>query len=270
MSPRRLVSRHHDRDLRWLADARLSVRAYELRPSSRDSTFCVSTRSSELTFVLAGEMEVRLGGSTRVVSAGAGEGLVVLRGTPHLARAKVGPRIVIVDVPFVPTDALGVVPLAAGEIPLAFERIVPPLWEQRASIGETALHAAMCAWSTPQAFRRVLRLDEGHATARLLRVKRSLEDRYRDPISIEDVAARFGMDRYYLARNYHRAFGVAPLGYVQALRLEHFAWSLLDASAPDSLLTLANRAGFGDYATFCRRVRKRLGRAPSELLSPPS
>ena len=246
---------------------RESVRAYEEKQPPAEATFCVSTRASELTFVLAGELEVQVGASRRPVFARAGEGLVVLRGTPHRSRSKPGTRLVIVDVPDVPCDGLGVVPLPESAMSLAFERLVPGLWDQRSPAQPGAIDSAAGGLFAPSAFRHLVPIDAGHTMARMLSVKSHLEAHYREPVCLDDVARHFGMDRFYLVRNYTRNFALSPLAYVQALRVEHFVWSLLDDSEPGSLVALAHDAGFGDYATFCRRIRKRFGRAPSELVA---
>jgi AraC-like DNA-binding protein len=238
------------------------VRAYETQASP--PSFCVSTRSAELTFVLEGELELGLGASKRTVIARAGEGVIVLRGTPHSSRTTRGTRLVIVDVANAPFAGLGAVPLPERALPLALERLVPLLWDQRALVAEDDLGRATSTLFSAGSADTVVPIDTAHTTARMLSVKNHLEAHYSEPVRLEEIARVFGMDRFYLVRNYRRNFGLSPIAYVHALRMEHFAWSLLyDAR---SLAALANDAGFGDYATFCRRIHKRFGRAPSELV----
>lgn len=249
------------------------MRAYEIAGGKADPSFCVSTRSSELTFVLEGELEIAVGPTRRSVVARAGEGALVLRGTPHTTRVARGTRFVIVDLPAVPTAELGVVPLAAGAIPRALERRIPELWDQRATEPAHALEPTvgeLVARALPSG---VVTIDGAHATARMLAVKKHLEASYAGPVDLDGVARRFGIDRFYLVRAYTKNFGLSPMAYVQALRLEHFVWSLMAAqgpasSEPESLVELAGDAGYGDYSTFCRRIRGRFGRAPSELVAP--
>ena len=115
--------------------------------------------------------------------------------------------------------------------------------------------------------RGLVPLETRHTTALMLAVKRYLEAHYALPLDLALLASRFGVDRYYLVRAYTRNFGLSPIAYANALRIEHFVWSLLEDAAPGKLVELAGDAGFGDYSTFCRRIRDRFGRAPSELVA---
>jgi AraC-like DNA-binding protein len=109
-------------------------------------------------------------------------------------------------------------------------------------------------------------LEPIHNTPLMHAIKRELEAQYTEPVRIADLAARHHLDTHYLIRGFRRNFGFTPLAYVQFLRREHFLWELM---RPDRrhLLELAVEAGFGDYATFCRKLRGLCGRPPSQLLS---
>jgi len=271
-SARRLHADRGGTTLRWLADDRASVRAYEIIETKSDPGFCVSTRSSELTFVLEGELEISVGPARRSVVARAGEGLLVLRGTPHVSRVARGTRFVIVDLPAVPSADLGVVALGQAAIPRAVERRLPQLWDQSATAPVHELEAPVFELVSRAIPGGVVPIDGAHATARMLAVKQHLEASYAGPVDLDGVARRFGLDRFYLVRAYTKNFGLSPMAYVQSLRLEHFVWSLMAAedpahANPGGLVALAGDAGYGDYSTFCRRIRGRFGRAPSELVA---
>ena len=248
-------------------DERASVRAYELAQEGREPAFCVSTRSSELTFVLEGELEVEVGPTRRVTTARAGEGVLVLRGTPHATKNKPGTRFVIIDLPTVPSAEMGVVALPSESIPRALERRIPDLWDQHEMVASGSLEQPLAQLVARAIPRGLVPLETRHTTALMLAVKRYLEAHYALPLDLALLASRFGVDRFYLVRAYTRNFGLSPIAYANALRIEHFVWSLLEDAAPGKLVELAGDAGFGDYSTFCRKIRDRFGRAPSDLVA---
>ena len=158
----------------------------------------------------------------------------------------------------------GIIPLPTSIVSPELERRMPSLLEQR----EVVRASELAGW-VDQLLRRSPRptpLHLIHNTRRMLAVKQHLDRLHHAPINLEELARQHNMDRYYLARGFRQNFGVTPREYLQFLRMEHFAWSLLQPRAA-ALTRLSSDAGFGDYSTFCRRVQRAFGKAPSDLIS---
>jgi AraC-like DNA-binding protein len=78
--------------------------------------------------------------------------------------------------------------------------------------------------------------------------------------SIQDHLAQLGYSYAHLCRRFHEAYGLSPLQYVNALRIERARLLLRDASLPIS--EIARRVGHDNPAYFCRQFRKYTGQSP--------
>jgi AraC-like DNA-binding protein/mannose-6-phosphate isomerase-like protein (cupin superfamily) len=253
-----LRSGQSDRELRWIARRGLSIRSYTVRAES-EPQFCVSTRSSELTVLLDGEAWFELGPARQQLRLRPDQGCVILRGTPHRMAVTEDARFLIIDIDLheTPREA-GMILLPA--IPPALSRAMPGLWDLR----RLPSAAELSRWDEVVRGQPLTAVEGTHNTRRMLDVKSFLERHYTGPIDLQSLACRHGIDRYYLVRAFRRNFGAPPSAYIQFLRLEHFAWSLLRGEG--EITRRACEAGYGDYSTFCRRIRQAFGRPPSELV----
>jgi AraC-like DNA-binding protein len=252
-----LRSAQSDRELRWMTRGGISIRSYAV-PAAGEPQFCVSTQSSELTLLLEGEAWIELGPARQQVRLRPDQGCVVLRGTPHRMAITEDSRFLIIDLAHAPSRQGGLVFLPA--VPPDLSRVMSDLWDQR----RVPAFAEVERWDDVIRGHRRTTLEGTHNTRRMLDVKSFLERHYTGPINLQDLACRLGMDRYYLVRAFRSNFGAPPSAYIQFLRLEHFAWSLLRGDG--EITRRACEAGYGDYSTFSRRIRQAFGRPPSELV----
>ncbi len=79
------------------------------------------------------------------------------------------------------------------------------------------------------------------------------------PISLEETAKRFFVNKYYLCRIFHQRVGISFVAYLNAKRIA-MAQALLAEGIPAS--AVAFRVGYGDYSSFYRAFRKVTGHAP--------
>jgi AraC-like DNA-binding protein len=242
----------------------LSLRAYESERVREQ--FCVSTQSSELTLLLEGEIWVEMGPARQQVRILPEQACLIYRGTPHQMHTAEGSRFLVLDVD-APVSWLGATCLEGGLLSPALVRGLPHLWEASSpQLTEgfrqqlTTLLDRFAASVTP--------LETTHNTLRMLDVKRHLEEHSAEPLDLGVLARRFGLDRFYLLRAFKQNFGTPPLAYVSFLRMEHFVWTMLREGRTRELIEVSGEAGFSDYSTFCRRIRRRLGRPPSQLIAP--
>ncbi|MEX2608741.1 MAG: AraC family transcriptional regulator [Gemmatimonadota bacterium] len=94
----------------------------------------------------------------------------------------------------------------------------------------------------------------------LRRVVELVHDRFRERLTVTEVAAEAGVEPARLATAFRAAHGV-PLGtYVRRLRVAWVAERLVDGDEPIALLAL--RAGFADQAHLTRTFRQATGWTP--------
>lgn len=93
------------------------------------------------------------------------------------------------------------------------------------------------------------------------RAREYLHDHLNDDISLEDVAAACGVDRFRLTRAFKEAFGVAPHAYLIQLRLTHAYRMLAAGEAPADV---AHRLCFADQSHLGRWFRRAYGMTPGQ------
>jgi AraC-like DNA-binding protein len=101
-----------------------------------------------------------------------------------------------------------------------------------------------------------------HPPARhLLRAKDLADARYADPLTVDDLAAAAGLSRAHFSREFRRAFGESPHGYLLTRRLERAAALLraTDRSVADVCLSVGLRSVGSFTSTFTRTY----GRSPT-------
>lgn len=85
------------------------------------------------------------------------------------------------------------------------------------------------------------------------------ENAFRD-ISLDKLAKRFFVSKYYLCRAFKKHNGISIHGYVVQKRVMH-AKQLIESGEPAA--SAAYKVGFGDYSAFYRAYMKVVGRAPT-------
>jgi len=99
----------------------------------------------------------------------------------------------------------------------------------------------------------------------LARAHELLHDRFRETVSIADLADEAGVHPVHFARSFRTHYGVAPSVLVRRLRI---AWSAdRIRTSDDALATIAADAGFYDQPHFARAFRAIIGVPPSRFRS---
>lgn len=96
----------------------------------------------------------------------------------------------------------------------------------------------------------------------LLQTFEILQDRFRENLSLAEIAGLVGVHETHLAREFRRRFGYTAGEYVRHLRIE-FACRQLTASR-NSLAEIAHAIGFFDQSHFTRTFKQFTGMTPSE------
>jgi AraC-like DNA-binding protein len=95
----------------------------------------------------------------------------------------------------------------------------------------------------------------------LLRAKDLADARYSEPIDVEEMARAAGLSRAHFSREFKRAFGESPRGYLLTRRLERAAALLrnTDHSVADICLSV----GLQSIGSFTTSFRRMFGKSPT-------
>ncbi len=100
-------------------------------------------------------------------------------------------------------------------------------------------------------------LDDGELGARVIKY---LNENICKSISLDKIAKRFFVSKYYLCRAFKRHNGISVHGYITKKRVM-LAKQLIESGETAS--SAAYKVGFGDYSAFYRAYVKLLGEAPT-------
>jgi AraC family transcriptional regulator len=97
----------------------------------------------------------------------------------------------------------------------------------------------------------------------LERVNEMLHDRYREPITLRELADYSQVHPVHVARAFKKRYGYSVGDYVRRLRV---AAACSDIAVSDmSIAEIANRNGFSDQSHLCRTVKAYTGKSPRQL-----
>ena len=264
VAPVRLSStKRSSRSMRWWLAGGVSYRAYAFDEAV--STFCVSTRSTEAMVLLEGSVTLEIGARRQAVEVHAGQLALVPQSTPHLYSVEPRSKFVIFDLTGASPESV----VVASSTPAArLTALADRLWDDDHEVPPTSVHELGRAALRDLPGARAFPVEPVQHTRMMHRVRAYLEAHHTEPLCMNEVARVFGVDPFYLSRSFKRDFGAPPQAYLQFLRTEHFVWDLLFdvARARSDLGWAARSAGFGDYATFSKRIAARFGKPPSRLL----
>jgi AraC family transcriptional regulator len=99
----------------------------------------------------------------------------------------------------------------------------------------------------------------------LRHVKELLQDSFRNPVSLNQLACVAGVHPSHVAREFHRVYGMTTGEYMRKLRIEFVAEQLVYAGKnPPSLTDLALSAGFSSQAHMAAVFKRMIGMTPGE------
>ena len=98
---------------------------------------------------------------------------------------------------------------------------------------------------------------------RIMKILKYIEENYREPISLEQIAGEFGLSREYFSRLFKKSVGIPFLQHLNRVRISHIYKDLLTTDAP--ILELLENHGFTNYKFFSHLFRELYGATPREI-----
>jgi len=99
----------------------------------------------------------------------------------------------------------------------------------------------------------------------LKKVKDLLQERFREPVTLAEVAEFADVHPVSLARAFRRTYYCTVGEYVRKLRIEFACQKLTTSNEP--LIEIAFAAGFSEQSHFCTTFKRVTGLTPSEYRS---
>ena len=106
--------------------------------------------------------------------------------------------------------------------------------------------------------------EERAAAGAIARAKQFIEDNFREPISLDRLAALVGLTRFSLAKHFRQRVGVSPYRYVCEVRVRHAQRMMAQGCRPTEV---ASEVGFFDQSHLARHFKRSCGMTPREYLS---
>ena len=98
-------------------------------------------------------------------------------------------------------------------------------------------------------------------TRHLLRAKDQADARYFEPLGVDDLARAAGLSRAHFSREFRRAFGESPHGYLLTRRLERAAALL--RTTDHSVADICFAVGLQSVGSFTTSFTRTYGRSPT-------
>ena len=96
----------------------------------------------------------------------------------------------------------------------------------------------------------------------LLRAKDLADARYFEPLGVDDLSAAAGLSRAHFSREFRRAFGTSPHGYLLTRRLERAAALL--RTTDNSVAEICLAVGLQSIGSFTTSFKRAFGQTPTE------
>jgi AraC family transcriptional regulator len=97
----------------------------------------------------------------------------------------------------------------------------------------------------------------------LERTTEMIHDRYRDPVTLKELADYSQVHPVHLARTFRKHHGCSVGDYIRRLRVAGASREI--ASTDLSIAEIASRYGFSDQSHLCRTMKDYTGKSPSQL-----
>ena len=93
-------------------------------------------------------------------------------------------------------------------------------------------------------------------------IRRYIDNHYKEPLTLDLLAAEVNVNKYYLAHAYKQSYGISPINYMIARRIQEGKRLLTETDL--SLSQISEVLGFSSASYFSQSFRKAEGVSPVE------
>lgn len=108
-------------------------------------------------------------------------------------------------------------------------------------------------------------LQEKNTGGTAVKVAEFLNQNYRDPLTIKDIAERFYMNPVYLGQLFAKKYGKGIVDYIHDLRMEEAKQQLVETD--QALYMIGENLGYSSYQYFMKQFEKRVLMKPADYRS---
>ena len=105
--------------------------------------------------------------------------------------------------------------------------------------------------------------DPVRSQIRIKEIVSYIEEHHGEPISLEQIAGKFGLTGSYFSRMFRHNIGIPFTQHVHHVRLTHIYHDI--CSTDDPVMEILDRHGFTNYKLFSRMFKKVYGDTPREI-----
>lgn len=215
----------------------------------------------ELIVVFHGLLRLEMGG--RSLTGAEGDVLLYPAGVDHEEtadpQAGLDMRFIAFEWPDAPDEPPAMAHDAGGRLRQLL-RWIETDWVGPALHGRPAAEALL-----PGALGEWSRQAAGETPPLVARLRRFMQARLADPLTLDDLADQAGMSKYHFARRYRALSGQTPMEDLRAIRMEHARGLLLTTDLP--LKAIAPRVGLASEYHLCRLFARHFGQPPGRMRS---
>ncbi len=110
------------------------------------------------------------------------------------------------------------------------------------------------------------KVDKGVNLTMLEMVVKHINENFRCPISLNDIAAKVGYNRFYVSKEFNKNFKMSISDYVNKIRLLAFV-AEMKKNPKENIITIAFDCGFLSISTFYTVFKKEYGISPREYFA---
>ena len=109
---------------------------------------------------------------------------------------------------------------------------------------------------------------EKESSSFIVSIIRYIDEHYKEPLSLEEVAAQHGYSKFYFSRMFNQLIGRSFSDYVNHVRIQKFI-KIYSKNKNTNINSLIKQCGFSSISSFYRNFNKIYGQKPIDYLTNP-
>lgn len=105
--------------------------------------------------------------------------------------------------------------------------------------------------------------EAGGDRKRMQEILHYIEEHYREPLTLSELAGTFGLSREYFSRLFRKNIGISLMHHIMMVRISHFHHDLVTTGDP--VMELLEKHGLTNYKLFSRVFKDLYGDTPLRI-----